>query len=169
MFIKWGLAEKSSLGWASKEAQDFSRQTGKVTEEEGICKTQKQESAKVQKKLGIGEEEIPTPTRKTVVLFTFQSAQSPAYCLHKMELNLPGKGWNEAGGRWQWVLWGRGTGESGTLAKEPSQGPHSNYFTHITFYDTEYKNTKAGSGLDLVTAHFHLKSKLKEIINMMRM
>lgn len=49
MFIKWGLAEKSSLGWASKEAQDFSRQTGKVTEEEGICKTQKQESAKVQK------------------------------------------------------------------------------------------------------------------------
>lgn len=33
---------KTALGWASKEAQDFSRQTGKLTEEEGIHKAQDQ-------------------------------------------------------------------------------------------------------------------------------
>lgn len=61
-------------------------------------------------------------------------------------------------------------GKGNRRARDPGQGamlgPRSISFPHVTFCDMEYKNTSADGGLDLVISHFHLKSKLKEIIKM---
>ena len=57
--------------------------------------------------------------------------------------------------------YGEGGGEPGTPAKEPVQGPRSNYFTRITFCDMEHKedkNTSVDSGSDLVISLFLLKA-----------
>lgn len=62
-------------------------------------------------------------------------------------------------------------GEGGQEGQGPWPRSHArsslNFLPHITFCDMEYKNTRADGGLDLVISHFHLKSKLKEIIKMM--